>query len=127
MAPHQAPERVSVPRPSHVPSSYPEEAAATSGDPGSRVHFTGISPPDWLTHDVACSALVRAARRAGRPLDADQLARAADIHRRMSTRLRDQLLDELARGGDLVVIRRQNPRALWERIVLYAAPTEARG
>jgi hypothetical protein len=118
----EAPERVSVPHPFHVPTSYTGAQSPASGDPESPAHFSDQSGPAWMTHDRACAALVRAARRAKGPLAADQLAALAGIGHILGARARDAILAELAASGDLIKETRQNPRALWERVELFSAP-----
>lgn len=100
-------------------TSYTPEHHESRPDAGSRDQASSAS---WLTRERIAAALVRAARRAGKPLDAGDLAATAGIGHLLPVRLRDEVLAELAHSGDLILERRQNPRALWERSELYSLP-----
>jgi hypothetical protein len=82
-------------------TSYTPVQRGTSDEPSSVAHFAESSWPAWLTHERACLALIRAARRSGRPLAAVPLAREAGIwHIVGEPGIRD-LLAELCFAGEL--------------------------
>ena len=103
-------------------TSYPLVQSESSPADGS---CDQMSHASWLTPERAAAALVRAARRSGKPLEADQLAAAAGIAHVLGGPGSRRLIAELARAGELILERRQHPNCLWARIEVYSAPREA--
>lgn len=97
MRPHQALFWDSIP----TPTSYTRIQAGTSAEPGPIGEFTEASWPAWLTHERACLALISAARRSRRPLEAAPLAKAAGIWHIVGGAGVLALLAELTRSGEL--------------------------
>jgi hypothetical protein len=99
--------------------SYPSQHRTSSIGGENRV---GIPRP-WLTRARIGDALVRAARRIGRPLEFDQLVAAATLAHLVSRAVLDDVLVELAAAGRLLVEDRPHPRApLLARVRYYSAP-----
>src|SRR5690242_20310565 len=100
MSTAQAPPGLSVPRPSIAATSYPLAGNSASALPGAATEC-GQTAHSWLTRDRLGDALVRAARRVGRPLDAGRLLLYTGIQRWIDPALADEVLGELVAAGRL--------------------------
>lgn len=121
MASIQAPERVSVPRPPSVQTSYSPAARESSADPPKHAEFTDDSA--WLTRGRIGDALAGAARRAGRPLRGELLLAAARLTTHVPRAVLEEELAVLVNAGRLLVDEIPDPaRPLLARIRVYSAP-----
>lgn len=124
MASIQAQERVSVPRPLSVQTSYSPASPESSDKPPKPAEFTNDS--EWLTRGRIGDALVAAARRQTGPVKGEVLLASARLTAHVPPPVLVEELAVLVNAGRLLLDDLPHPSGpLFGRIRLYSAPREA--